>query len=111
MAIRAKSLASGQLASSTGTLYTVPTSNRTVVKKFSISNTSGSDVTVNIYVTMDGLSPVLITPKDMTIKTGHLIDIVDTETLILSENDLIRGVASTGSVIDYLITGVEETGS
>lgn len=40
-----KTLAQGQLASSTGTLYTVPGSTQALVKQIHLANTTGSDVT------------------------------------------------------------------
>lgn len=104
MALSIKALASGQLAVSKGTIYTVPGSTQTVVKSITMTNTDASTRTLNLYVNTAGTSR-RITPKDLSLIAGaqFILDHVIT----LEAADLIEGDASVASVVDFVISGAE----
>lgn len=108
MATTWKSLADGQLPSSTGVLYTVPASTRTSITYFAITNTDTSPRTFNIYITRVSSSARRIAGKDWSIADGDFVNICDApEGIRLSPGDTISGDASVGSKLDYVICGVE----
>lgn len=100
-----KLLGDGQLASSTGTLYTVPSSTTTIVKNILLVNTDTSTRTVNLYINSG--SDRRIIPKDLSLKAGE--SYIFGEVLTLEATDTIKGAASSATVVDYTIFGVEET--
>ena len=104
MAFTSKLLGEGQLAIATGTLYTVPASTTTIVKTIILTNSDASSRTVNIY--LNSGTHRRITPKELTLGAGETY-IID-EVLTLEATDTIRGDASAGTVVDYIIAGVEE---
>jgi hypothetical protein len=108
MAFTAKPLADGQLPSAIGTLYTVPASTRTYVKIFQLYNTDTVDRLDTVYVNVSGTRrawhPALL------VANGGSADILeDGESLQMEAGDFIEGVAAAANVVDYFITGVEET--
>lgn len=100
-----KSLADGQLATSKGTLYTAPSNTQAVVTKISLVNTSGGTVRVNLYFKASGGTSRRIIPKDNELKGGHLLVMDDEQTLEAA--DIIEGDASSGSTVDYVLSGFE----
>lgn len=102
MAFIPGSIADGQLPSSKGTLYTVPTgyaAEAIIVRLVATSTTTSR--TVNIYVKRSGSSSRRIIPRDMGMNVGDAASVV---ILGLSAGDLIEGDASAASEIDYTIT-------
>ena len=108
MAITAKSLADGQLPAAKATIYTVPALTKTYVKWLSVHSTSGTAQEVIIYVKRSGsTSRVIYRALMADAETGYVID--KDMTLTLSTGDVIEGTTTTATVVDYLITGAEET--
>lgn len=100
-----KLLANGQLAASTGTLYTVPSSTTTIIKSILLVNTDTSTRTVNLFVS-SGTNRRII-PKDLSLKAGE--SYIFDEVLTLEATHTVKGDASSATVVDYTIFGVEET--
>lgn len=106
MAVVGGSLAQGQLASSKTTLYTVATGVIAHVTQIILCNTSGSAVTVNIYVKMSGGTSRRIINKDKSLAAGESYWLpIAPSALRLSAGDLIEGDASSAAQIDYTISG------
>lgn len=108
MPFTAKVLGDGQLPAAIGTLYTVPALTRTYVKIFQLYNTDTADRLATVYVNVSGTRrawhPALLQAN------GGSADILENgESLQLEAGDLIEGVAAAAGVVDYFITGVEET--
>jgi hypothetical protein len=104
MALSIKALANGQLASSKGTIYTVPGSTQTIVKSISLVNTDSVARTVNLYVNASGTSRRII-PKDLSLPAGATLEF--DRVITLEAADIIEGDASAATVVDYVISGAE----
>lgn len=104
MALSIKTLGNGQLAAAKGTLYTVPGATQAIVRSIVLVNTDASARTVNLYVNATGTSRRII-PKDMSMAAGASF-VVD-EIITLEAADLLEGDASAATVVDYLISGIE----
>lgn len=108
MAFTAKSLASGSLASSKTTIYTVPSSTKTYIKYLHLHNTGSTTETCIIYAKQSSgtsriIGRVVLLPNEQA-------DILDKDSsLVLSAADTIEGQSTNASVIDYFMTGGEET--
>lgn len=105
MTITIKSLADGQLATSKGTLYTCPALTQAIIKRMTLVNTSGGEVRINLYFKASGGTSRRIIPKDTELLGGYSLVVDDEQTLEAS--DLIEGDATSGTAIDYTISGVQ----
>lgn len=96
----------GQLAASKGTLYTTPAATRVILKTVTFVNTSGSAVTVNLY--LKNATSRRIIPKDYSLAAGAQMQ-QDFGDVALLTGDLIEGDASSATTVDYWISLVEIT--
>jgi len=107
MALDIKNIAEGQLPSSTGDLYTVSASTKTIIKSITLVNTNTIIETINLYLLKSGSSARRIIPKDMQLGVGY--SLIFDDVLTLGTGDKIQGDTTTGSKVDYTISGTEET--
>lgn len=112
MALTIGTLASGQLPNVKGTLYTVPAG--TVAHVWmSVTNSSGSTRTHNIYIKRSGGSSVLVSALNKSQATGadpvyYPLAGNDLNGFKLSAGDIVEGDASAATAVDYLIFGGTE---
>ena len=100
-----KSLAEGQVATSEGDLYLVPSSTVGYVKKLHLFNTSATTQTCDVYIKRSGL-----TTRRIRRVVLEQYESVEVENLgPLAAGDAIRGTTTTNAVLDYVLTGAEET--
>lgn len=107
MTVRIKSLADGQLASSKGTLYTVPTAKQTVINRIRLVNTNSTTETVNLYFKASGGSSRNLIPVDTQLKAGYLLVMDDVVTMEAA--DVIEGDTTTVSKVNYIVSGAENS--
>jgi len=107
MTIAIKQLADGQLPATTGDLYTVPASTQALIKTIKAVNTNTTTETVNLYLKPSGGTARRLIPKDLQLSAGYLL-VVDDE-LTLEAGDKIQGDTTTAAMVDYTISGVEES--
>jgi hypothetical protein len=98
MATISKALARGAFATSSATLYTVPSATTAVVTNIVIANTAGSAGTFTL--SLDGVS--MATTVSIPANSITTIDLKQ----VLSAADVIAGQASA-TTINYHISGVE----
>lgn len=107
MTVSIKALADGQLAATKGTLYTTPASTETIITTITLVNTDSSARTVNLYAQRDGTNSRRIIPEALSLAADGGTLVFDNK-ITLEAADLIEGDASAASVVDYVISGVEE---
>lgn len=100
-----KSLGDGQVATSKGTIYTVPADTASVVMNVKMVNTTGGTVKVNLYYKASGGTSRRILPKDLEIAGGNLVVMDDEETM--EAGDVLEADATIGSAIDYVVNGIQ----
>jgi hypothetical protein len=111
MAVQILSLASGSMSSSAAsTMYTSPLGPpgiTTIIKSIRLVNTSGSAVTVNLYLyrTVGDPNNRRIAPVAMSIPANGIA--IDDQEITMSANDVIKGDASTNAVVDFVISGIQ----
>lgn len=103
MTYKIKSLANGILTTTKTALYTAGTSTQAVVKNITVVNTVSSDVTVKLYFILSGGTSRQIYRAELGDKEFGIMDKEKT----LEAGDAIEGEASSGSAIDYVISGME----
>lgn len=97
---------SGQVGTTVGSIYT--SSAVTYLKQVLLYNEGPTTVTITVYLTPTGGSPVpfrhiVLEPEESYKLLEH------GESITLGIGDALAAVADTSSVIDYLVTGVLET--
>lgn len=98
MAITGAALADGQLSDSKGTLYTA--AGVTYIKSISCYSTSATQQTVILYVNRGGTSRVLARAVLDQYETLYV-----ELPIVLENSDLLEGVTTTASVVDYQVSG------
>lgn len=99
MADTLKRLSNSTLGTSSGTLYTVPTLTKAIVKEIVLCNKTATDATATI--TFNGFTVVgaKTVPKNDTL-------VIELHT-IMEAGTIIAGLAGTASAIDCYISGIE----
>ncbi len=105
MTVDIKSLADGQLAASKATLYTAPAATQAVANSITLVNTDSSARTVNLYFKASGGTSRRIIPKDLSLAVGAEFTL--NRSLSLEAADILEGDASAATVVDFVISGVE----
>jgi len=102
-----KVMGDGQLATTKGTLYTVPSVTSAYVKTFTVFNTNAATQTVIIYLKPSATSRKVIQLSLAQNESANVVDLIGQ--FILETGDLIEGETTTTTAVDYFIAGVEET--
>ncbi len=105
MTLAIKSLADGQLGTSKATLYTAGADIQTIVKKISYVNTSTSEVTVKFYFKASGGTSRQIDRAELGDRGRGIMK----DEVTLEDGDVLEGEATIPSVVDYVISGVENS--
>ena len=82
-------LADGQLASSTGDIYTSG-ADGTIVTSITLVNTNTSAESVNLYLLPSGGTARRIIPKDMSLGIDYLLIFAGDRTMVLDDSGRIR---------------------
>lgn len=102
-----KVMADGQVATSKGTLYTVPASTSAYVKSITFFNTNAATQTLNVYLKPGATSRQI---RRVSLAQYESYDVLDgLGPIVLETGDLIEADTTTGTAVDFIITGVEET--
>ena len=102
-----KVLAEGQVASSKGTLYTVPVSTVAYIRSASFHNTNAATQTLIVYAKPGSTSRIIGYFTLAQHETAYLV--TGGESLVLEAGDLIEAVTTTATAVDFVLTGLEET--
>lgn len=101
-----QSLADGQVATSTGAIYTCPSSLNVRVRYITFFNTNVTSQTLNLYITRNGGTRRQLRQESIAQNADVEID----RPISLSPGDVLEADTTTASAVDYFICGeVEET--
>lgn len=108
--VTAKVLANSQaLGSSAGLLYQVPAATRTIIDKFTVTNTDSGAHTVTAYLIPSGVS--LGASNELTagtsISAGAAVELTEWKNHVMAAGDAIYALASSASVICARVSGRE----
>lgn len=98
-----------QLGTTTATLYTVPSSTTTIVKQILLTNTTGSAKTATIRIVPSGATEGAQHDILSAISMSANETISFNCSVVMTAGDTICGLASAGTSVNCLISGVEET--
>lgn len=105
MAFAASVLADGQIASTKGTIYTVPGATTAYIYNLRICNTNATPQDVDVWVNTSGTSRQI---GRFSLAQYESADVFS-QPFHLSAGDLIEADTITATAVDYVITGVLET--
>lgn len=106
MATNLKNYLTGSVGTSGSTVYNPTTSGiQATVIGFNLSNTTASDVTVDVSITSGATTVYLI--KNATIPANNSLSLIEQGKLILEANDLLTVKSSVNSSVDVVISAVE----
>ena len=100
-----KKLAQGQLANSTGTLYTVPANTSALIGHIRLVNNTGASHTAKLY--HDGTTDAQAILPTLTIEAGGWAEF--SGGIVMEASDTMSGVADAATSITYTIYGMEIT--
>jgi len=105
MTLAIKSLADGQLTTTKTALYTAPTTTITqaIVDNITLTHTTEGDVTIKLYFLESGGTSRRIYRAELGDEEQAIMIYKKT----LEAGDAIEGEASSGGVVDYVISGAE----
>lgn len=112
MARTAKRLVAGsQLTTSAATYYTVPALTTCIVRKVSFTNTSGSAATVTLHLITSGgsASDSNKIAHTKNLAAGETWSCPDAEGQVLEASGFIQALASAGTSITMIASGIEIT--
>ncbi len=105
MAFTAGTLADGQVAASVGAIYTA--SAPVVLKFVNFFNAGSANETLSVYITRNGGTRRQVIKQELAVDQA-LAFLSEGETLTLSSGDLLEAEATTGSAVDYIISGAAD---
>ena len=86
-------------------LYTCPTGKRSTISRFSITNTSDSEITFDLrYYNASANTSIYLAKNGVLAAGGQHINVSNTNTLVLNVNDYIAASSSIDSSIDAIVT-------
>jgi hypothetical protein len=111
MAVNPKRFALAQLGNADAAIVTGSNNVTTLIKRAVFTNTSASAVTLTINVVPNAGSSSaanrVIDPQRRTLAAGESYVSPELAGTVLSSGDMIRGLASTASVVTAMVSGVE----
>lgn len=108
MAFVGGSLADGQVATTTGTIYTVPGATVTVLKSVTFYNTNATTQTLNVYVTRSGGTRRQLRQFSGVAQYESVDLLAGGETIVLSTGDILEADTTTTTAVDYMVTGATD---
>lgn len=105
MANTYKRLAAGQLASSSGDLYTVPTDTKALSPLIRLYNTGGTTEVIKLHL-RDGSTSRQFAQIELV--AGAWAEVAFEKT-VLEDGDKIQGQTTTATTVNYWLSGVEVT--
>jgi hypothetical protein len=114
MARTGKRLVAGsQLTTSAATYYTVPALTTTILRKLSFCNTSGGAVTVTVHLITSGgtasASNTISSAKSLA--ANETWSSPDVEGHVMEAGGFIQALASAGTSVTLIASGIEISGS
>src|ERR1039457_83003 len=97
------------LTTSAVTEYTAPVATRSIIKKVTVTNTSGTAATVTVYLVPSAgtAGAANINVSAQTIGAGQTVELYTVENHTLETGDFISALAGTGAVLNLMVSGIE----
>ena len=113
--VTAKALVAAQYAAASATTeYTVPSSTRTIIDKFTVTNTDSSARTLTVYLVPNGqvvgdeyMIIDALTVPDSATTSGAVLDITELKGHVLESGDTIQVLGSVASKLVIRCSGRE----
>jgi hypothetical protein len=98
-----KVLSQSQLPNAAAAQYTVPGATQAIIRSIRLVNTSGSTVTVSLFVNGSGAGNKILDTYSIGANTAITIN----DVITLGATNTLQGVASTAAVVTMTVFGLE----
>jgi hypothetical protein len=110
MANTFKNAVSSAVGTSQTSVYTVPSATTATVIGLTVSNITGSDITVDIVVTDTSSSTSIFILKAATVPVGGaIVPIGGDQKIVLEATDILKVTSSASSSADVLVSVLQQT--
>tara|TARA_S200002703_G_scaffold159683_1_gene174079 strand:- start:777 stop:1109 length:333 start_codon:yes stop_codon:yes gene_type:complete len=110
MANTFKNAVSSAIGTSQTSVYTVPSATTSTVIGLTVSNITGSDITVDVVVTDTSASASVHIIKGATVPVGGaVVPIGGDQKVVLEATDILKVTSSASSSADALVSVLEQT--
>ena len=110
MANTFKNAVSSAIGTSQTSVYTVPSATTSTVIGLTVSNITGSDITVDVVITDTSASASVHIIKGATVPVGGaVVPIGGDQKVVLEATDILKVTSSASSSADALVSVLEQT--
>lgn len=88
------------------TVYTAPSSKKSICIELDVCNTTNSGVTVDAYITSGGENYYIV--KGTPVPVGGSLQIIAGQKIVLSDTDALKVVSNTASSLDIISAILED---
>lgn len=94
------------VGSSTETLYTVPTGQKSIIIELDVCNTTNGAVTCDVTITKSGLDYYVV--KGAPVPVGGSLQVISGQKIVLEADDALKIKSSIASSIDAIVSILED---
>jgi hypothetical protein len=87
-------------------VYTAPSSKKSIAIELDVCNTTSSGVTVDAYITSGGVNYYIV--KTTPVPVGGSLQIIAGQKIVLSNGDILKVVSNTAASIDVVAAILED---
>ena len=106
MANTFKNVFSKNVGTSAATIYTGPSATQTTVIGMTVSNTTSSTITVDVYITSSAVDYYLVKGASVPVG-GSLVPIGGDQKVVIETGDVLKVVSSASSSADVIASVLE----
>lgn len=106
MANTFKNALAKDVGTSAVTVYSAPSSKKSIAIELDVCNTTSSGVSVDAYITSGGDDYYIV--KNTPVPVGGSLQIIAGQKIVLSDTDALKVVSNTASSIDVIASILED---
>lgn len=94
------------VGTSAATLYTPPSTKKSILIELDVANTANTGVTVDVYVTRSAVNYYI--GKQLPVPIGGTLQVVSGQKIVLLATDTIKVVSSVAASVDCIASVLED---
>ena len=106
MANTFKRKVSKSVGTSAATIYTVPASTTATAIGLAVANTSASDITVDVYLTISAVDYYLLKSAPVPVG-GAVVAIGGDQKVVMETGDILKVISSAATIADVVLSILE----
>jgi len=106
MANTFKNALARNVGTSASTIYTAPSSTKSICIELDVCNTSGSGVTCDAYITSGGNDYYIV--KNAPVPVGGSLQVIAGQKIVLADTDALKVLSSAATSLDVIASILED---